>query len=65
MTNHLFVLAFLESLLALSLPLPLVLLDELWWTVFNEIAVTVDSSPLWKSVWNVHDSLVVEHVASE
>ena len=64
MMNHSFVLALLESLLALSLSLPLVLLDELWWTVFNEITVTVDSSPLWKSVRNVHDSLVVEHVAS-
>jgi hypothetical protein len=61
----LFVLAFVESLLSLGLTLSLVLADELWGAVLDEITLVVETGPLGKTVRDVHDTLTVEHVASE
>ena len=61
----LFVLAFVESLLSLLLTLSLVLADKLWGAVLDEVAAVVETGPLGETVRNVHDTLAVEHVASE
>jgi hypothetical protein len=61
----LFVLAFVESLLSLGLTLSLVLTDKLWGAVLDELALVVETSPLGETVRDVHDTLTVEHVASE
>ncbi len=60
----LLVLALRELLLALLLALALVLLDLLRRTIFNEIAVIVDSAPLRQAVRDIHDPLLVEHMQS-
>jgi hypothetical protein len=61
----LFVLAFVESLLSLGLTLSLVLADKLWGAVLDEIALVVKTGPLGETVRDIHDTLAVEHVASE
>lgn len=61
----LFVLALLKSLLSLLLALSLVLADKLWRAVLDEVAAVVETGPLGETVGDVHDTLAVEHVASE
>jgi hypothetical protein len=61
----LFVLAFVESLLSLGLTLSLVLTNKLWGAVLDELALVVETGPLGKTIRDVHDTLTVEHVASE
>lgn len=60
------VLALLDAILLLLHTLALKLLDHVWWAVLDEIGALalVQTSPLWKSVWHVHDTLSVEHVQS-
>lgn len=62
--SYLFVLAFVESLLSLGLTLSLVLADELWGAVLDEVAAVVETRPLGETVRDVHDTLAIEHVAS-
>ena len=60
-----FVLALVELLLSLGLTLSLVLADKVWWAVLDKIAGVVETRPLGQTIRNVHDTLAIEHVASE
>ena len=63
--HHLFVLALLKALVPLLLSLSLHLLDQLWRAILDEITLAAEPSPLGQPIWNVHDTLAVEHVASK
>jgi hypothetical protein len=54
----------LHLLLALLLALPLELPDLLRRRVLNEITLVVDTAPLGQTIWDIHYTLAVEHVAA-
>lgn len=60
----LLVLALLEALLALLLPLAGKLLDLLWRRVLDKLAVLVEAGPLGQTIGDVNAALAVEHVKS-
>ena len=51
-------------LVLLLLSPPLLCPDRLGWAVLDQIALLVDAAPLRQTIWNIYDSLAVEHVAS-
>lgn len=51
---------FLPLLLSLSFEL----LNLFWWAVLNQIRHFVDATPLGQAVWDVHNPLAVEHMAT-
>ena len=60
----LLVVALLELLPSLLFALALELLHHLRWAILNQVALIVETTPLWQTVRNVHDALAVEHMAS-
>ena len=60
----LLILSLVKPLLSLLLSLPLHLLDLLWRTVFNQLTLTAQPTPLRQPIWDVHDPLSIKHVAA-
>lgn len=44
--------------------LPFPLLNSVWWTIFNEVALTAQSGPFWLTILDVDNALAIEHVAA-
>lgn len=55
-----------SALVLLLRPLALQLLDILWRAVLHKLGIFtfVDLRPLWQTIWNIHDTLIIEHVES-
>lgn len=57
-------LTLFQLLIPLLLAFTLMLANHIRWAVLNEIRIATQTAPFRKTVWDIHDTLAVEHVAA-